>query len=76
MKSSGLYVLDRQSQTRQQGCHCWEQQDELFAFCEQIRIACVDLLNRVFSTHLIGFLLRANKQESKSAPKKLRYCVS
>jgi len=29
--------------------------------------ACVDLLNRVFNTHLIGFLLRATKQERKSA---------
>ena len=27
----------------------------------------VDLLNRVFNTHLIGFLLRATKQERKSA---------
>jgi len=36
----------------------------------------VDLLNRVFSTHLIGFLLRATKQERKSALKRLRHCVS
>jgi len=26
----------------------------------------VDLLNRVFSTHFIGLLLRATKQERKS----------
>jgi len=38
--------------------------------------ACVDLLNRVFNTHLIGFLLRATKQERKSALKRLRHCVS
>ena len=29
--------------------------------------ACVDLPNRVFNTHLIGFLLRATEQERKSA---------
>ena len=75
LKSSGLYELDRQSQTRRQGCHCWELQDELFAFCERIGIACVDLLNRVFSTHFIGFLLRATKKERKWALKRLRYYV-
>jgi len=36
----------------------------------------VDLLNRVFSAHLIDLLLNATKQERKSALKKLRYCVS
>jgi len=36
----------------------------------------VDLLNRVFHTHLIGFLLRAIKQERKSSLKRLRHYVS
>ena len=35
----------------------------------------MDLLNRVFSTHLIGFLLRGTKKERKSALKRLRYYV-
>jgi len=68
--------IDRQSQTRRRGCHCWELQDEPFVFCGRIGATCVDLLNRVFSTHLIGSLLRANKQERKSALKRLRYYVS
>jgi len=50
--------------------------DEPFASCGRIGIASVDLLNRVFSTHLIGFLLRVTKQERKSALKRLWYCVS
>ena len=75
-KSPGLYELDRQSQARRRGFQCWELQDEPFAFCGRIGAACVDLLNRVFSTHLIGFLLRATKQERKTALKRLRYCVS
>jgi len=33
----------------------------------------VDLLNRVFSTYLIGFILCTTKQERKSALKSLRY---
>jgi len=37
-----------------------ELQDELFAFCGGSGAACVDLLNRVFSTNLIGFLLSVN----------------
>jgi len=53
-----------------------ELQDELFAFCGRNGAACVDLLNRVFSTHLIGFLMRATKQERKTALKRLRYYVS
>jgi len=36
----------------------------------------VDRVNQVFSTHLIGFLPRATKQERKSALEKLRYCFS
>ena len=52
-----------------------ELQDEPFAFCGRTGIACMDLLNRVFNTHLIGFLLRATKQERKSALKRLKYCV-
>ena len=67
---------DRQSQTRRRGCHCCELQDDLFAFCGRIGTAGVDLHNRVFSTHLIGFLLRATKQERKSPLKGLRHCVS
>jgi len=63
LESPGLYELDRQSQTRRRGFYCWELQDESFAFCGLFGIACVDLLNRVFSTPLIGFLLRATKQE-------------
>ena len=70
------YSHRRQSQTPPQGCHCWELQDEPFAFCGRIGAACVDLFNRVFSSHLIGFLLRATKQERKSALKILRYYVS
>jgi len=31
---------------------------------------------RVFGTHLIGFLLCATKQERKTALKGLSYCVS
>jgi len=57
-------------------CHFWELHDEPFAFCGQIGTACVDLLNRVLSTHLIGFLLRATKQERKSALKRLRHYVA
>ena len=59
-----------------QGCHCCKLQDEPFALCGQIGAACVDLRNRVFSTHLIGFLLRATKKEWKLALKRLRYYVS
>jgi len=33
------------------------------------------IFNRVFSLHLIGFLMRATKQERKSALKSLSYCV-
>jgi len=40
-----------------------------FAFCGGIGTACVDLLNRVFNTLFIDFLLRATKQERKSAQK-------
>jgi len=36
----------------------------------------MQLLNRVFSTHLIGFMLRTTKQERKSALKRSRYCAS
>jgi len=49
--------------------HCWELHDESFAFSGRIGTACVDLLNRVLNTHLIDFLLRATKQERKSALK-------
>jgi len=52
-----------------------ELQDEPFAFCGRNGAACVYLLSRVFNTHLIGFLLRATKQERKTALKRLRYCV-
>jgi len=47
-----------------------------FAFCERIGAECVDLLNRVFSTHLIDFLLSATKQERKSALKMEFLCLS
>jgi len=47
-----------------------------FAFCGRLGTECEDLLNRVFRTHLVGFLLYATKQEWKSALKRLRYCVS
>ena len=63
LKSRGVYQLDRQSQKHRQVCHCWELEDELFAFLGRIGTACVDLLSRVFNTHLTGFLLRATKQE-------------
>jgi len=76
-RSPGLHELDdRQSQTRRHGCHCWELQDEPFAFCGRIGTACMDLLNRAFSTHLIGFLLCTTNQERNSALKRLMYCVS
>jgi len=52
-----------------------ELQDEPFAFCGRNGAACVDLLNRVFSAHLIGFMLLATKQERKTALKRLRYYV-
>jgi len=68
-ESPGLYQLNSQSSMRRQGCYCWELQDEPFVFCGRIGTACVDLLNRVFSTHLIDFLLRATEQERKSALK-------
>jgi len=73
-----LHELDigLQSQTRRQRCHCWELQDETFAFCGRIGTPRVDLLNRVLSTHLIGFMLRATKKERKSVLKILRYYVS
>ena len=73
MEIPGLFELNRQSHTRRRGCHCWEVQEQLFAFCGLIGTACTDLLNRVFSTHLIDFLLRASKQERTSALKRLRY---
>jgi len=76
LDSPGRYELDRQSQTHRRGCQWWELQDEPFAFCGRIGTACVDLLNRVFSTHLIGFLLRATKQERNSILKRLTYCAS
>jgi len=72
----GLYELDCQSSTRRQGCHCWELQDESFAFFGRIGIACRNLLNRVFNTHLINFQLRATKQEWKSAQKIEVICLS
>ena len=65
----GLYELDRQSHKRRQGWHCWELQDEPFSFCGWTGTACVDLRNRVLSSHLIGFLLRATKKKRKSALK-------
>jgi len=49
------------SQTHRRGCHWWELQDEPFAFCRRIGTPGVDLINRVFSMHLNGFLLRATK---------------
>ena len=76
LKSPCLYKLNGQSQTHRRGCHCWELQDEPFAFCGRIGTACVDLRNRVFSSLLIDFLLRATKKERKSALKRLRYYVS
>ena len=76
LESPCLYELDTHSQTRRRECHCWELQDEPFAFCGRICTACVDLLNRVFSPHLIGFVLRATEQERKSALWRLRHCVS
>jgi len=36
LESPGLYELDRQSQERRRRCHCWELQDEPFAFCGRI----------------------------------------
>jgi len=47
-----------------------------FAFCEGIGATCVDRLNRVFSTHLIGFMLRATRQERKSALRRPRQCTA
>jgi len=44
--------------------------DELAAYCMR------GSSHRVFSSHLIGFLLRANKKERKSTLKRLRYCVT
>jgi len=69
LESPGLYELDSQSSTCRWRRHCWKLQDESFAFCARIGTARVDLLDRVFSTHLIDFLLRATKQERKSALK-------
>jgi len=59
-------------------CHAclWKLQDEPFAFCGRISTACVDLLNRVFSTLLISFLLRAIKQEQNSTQKIKVLCLS
>ena len=66
LESPGLYGSDdRQSQTRRYGCHFWELQDEPFAFRGRIGTACMELLNRAFSAHLIGFLLRTTEQERK-----------
>ena len=76
LKSLGLYEVDRQSKTYRQGRHCWELQDEPFASCGRIDATCMDLRNRVFSLHLIVFLLRATKKEEKLALKRLRYYVS
>jgi len=38
LESPGLYELDRQPQTRRRGSHCWELQNERFAFCGRIGI--------------------------------------
>jgi len=76
LKSPDLYELDRQPQKHQRGCHCWESQDEPFAFSGRIGTACVERRNRVFSSHLIGFLLRATKKERKSTLKRSRCYVS
>jgi len=46
-----------------------------FVFCGRISSACMYLLNRVSSMHLIGFMLHATKKERKSAIKHLMYCV-
>ena len=73
LKSPGLYEVDRQSQTRRQGRHCWEMQDEPFAFSRRIDATCKNLRNRVFSLHLIVFRLRVTKKERKLALKRLRY---
>ena len=61
-ESPGL--LDSQSLTRRRRCHCWELQDESFAFCGRIS----SLLHAwIFSAglqhafDLIDFLLRATK---------------
>jgi len=51
LKSPGLYELDRLSQKHRRGCHCWELQNEPFAFCGRIDTECVDLRNKVFSSH-------------------------
>jgi len=63
---------DRQSQTSRRGCHCWELQNEPFAFCGRFGTACVDLLNRVFSTHLNGFCcVRLSGNENQHYCKKI-----
>ena len=76
LASPSLYDLnDRQSQKRRRGCHCWELQDEPIAFCERNDTARVDLLNRAFSTHLIGFCcVRPSRNENQH--KKVRSIVS
>jgi len=45
LKSPRLYELDRQSQTRPQGCHWWGLQDEPFGFYGQTGTERVALLN-------------------------------
>jgi len=69
LESSGLYESNRHQQPRRRGCQCWQMQDELRFFADELMFdtACVGLLNRVFNTHLIAFLLRSTKQERKSA---------
>jgi len=36
-----LYELDRQSQSSQRLCYCWELQDQVFAFCGWFSPVCI-----------------------------------
>jgi len=65
-----LHELDRQSQPSRRGCHSLELQDQLFTFASRFgTVSIFSTGNRFFSTHSIGFLLRATVPEWKSALK-------
>jgi len=72
LRTTGLHKLDRQSQPSQRGCHSRELQDQPLTFCR--RFGTASIISTVFSTHLIGFLLRETEPEWKSVLKILRYC--
>jgi len=61
LKTTGLNVLDRQSEPSRRGCHSRELQDQLFTFCR--RFGTASIFSTVFSMYSIVFLLRETDPE-------------